>query len=168
MKSPETKIAEIASWEPSDLAFGGPSPTLPTVLFLNRSRFSGASSATVLPSARRSRLRSRSERRSPAPAHSVLITGPPRRRSLLWEGAVMWFVRSSNVIQPNCRKQLRGLWVEGVRGSSACLENQAEQSRPILYVDLIWAPPLLPKSQTYTTFIYSSWSACYRAARNTN
>lgn len=70
----------------------------------------------------------------------------------------MWFVRSSNVIQPNCRKQLRGLWVEGVRGSPARLEKQAEQSRPIPYVDLIRAPPLLPNAPTYTTFIYGSWS----------
>lgn len=105
-----------------------------------------------------------------APAHFLVAAAPPWRRAShsSAEGTVMWFVRSSNVIQPNCRKQLWGLWVEGVRGSPARLENQAEQSRPILYVDLIWAPPLLPKSQTYTTFIYSSWSACYRAARNTN
>ena len=67
----------------------------------------------------------------------------------------MWFVRSSKVFQANGRKQLRGLWVEGVRGSPARLEKPPEQSRPILYVDLIWAPPLLPKSQTYTAFIYT-------------
>lgn len=84
------------------------------------------------------------------------------------EATVMWFVRSPNVIQPNCRKRLRGFWVDAVRGSAARLQTQAEQSRPVLDVDLIWAPPLLPKSQTYTTFIYSSWSTCYRAAPNTN
>lgn len=81
---------------------------------------------------------------------------------------MMWFVRSINAIHPNCRKQLKGLLVKGVRSSSACVENQAERSQPIPYVDLIWAPPQLPKSQTYRTFIYNSWSACYLAARNTN
>lgn len=40
-----------------------------------------------------------------------------RGGALLCRGTLMWFVRSSNVIQANCRKQLRGLWVEGVRGS---------------------------------------------------
>lgn len=74
---------------------------------------------------------------------------------------MMWFVRSSNVIQTNYRKRLEGLWVKGDRSSAACVENQAEQSRPFLYVDLIWAPPLLPESLTYRTFIYNSWSACY-------